>query len=199
MIRSSAASNDFSLNQRIEPPGCGATLGYEGFICRKCLYFTFEQVLDTPTRTSVRFKHTCKQPAVECKVGEDVNRMLIARLEVLIHCLTDIVASTSQYREKAKIVAVETPSFEVKNGSEIHEVGINLITEPMLKIPAWIYEVVQTGRTIIDKTGIQEFLELFGSTFGFFRLLIIGVPKFYFVYISNGLELQDIRFLKKTI
>jgi hypothetical protein len=64
-------------------------------------------------------------------------------------------------------------------------------------IPTWAYEVVQTGKRFIDKTAIQEYLEIFRSTFGFFRILIYGKPKIYFVYITNGLEPKNIKYIAK--
>jgi hypothetical protein len=49
---------------------------------------------------------------------------------------------------------------------------------------------------MINRIDLQEFLVIFEATLGFFRLTIDGVKR-YFVYIAKGLELRDIKYLKK--
>jgi hypothetical protein len=93
--------NDYGSNQRIEPPGSGTTLGYESYVCEKCLRIALEHVLDSAARRSIRFNHICKGPVGQGSSG-DLSEEVIRRKELLIECLRAIVFSTSQYQEKAR-------------------------------------------------------------------------------------------------
>lgn len=114
------------------------------------------------------------------------------RKEFLINCLVAIVTSTSQYQEKAKLIAVEVPGFRWG----LDEGYIDL--DPLKRdVPSWANHVAQMGETMVDKAGLQEYLEIFGSTFAYFRLTVYEKPKFYFVYISNGLEPHHLKYIRR--
>jgi hypothetical protein len=61
------------------------------------------------------------------------------------------------------------------------------------------YGAVKEGKTVINRTDLAEFLNIFEATLGFFRLTIDGVKHYFFVYIAKGLEPRDIKYLKKFL
>jgi hypothetical protein len=189
--------NSFNPNQRVEsptitPPGSGTTLGYEAFVCERCLHIALRKVMDSAPRRSERLNHVCnKEIARGSRTKEDFSKELMTRKQFLIDCLAAIVITTSQFQEKFKIIAVEVPGF----GFGLNEELIDL--DPVKRdIPSWVYDVAKMGETILDKVGLQEYIEMFGSTFAFFCLTIYEKPKFYFVYISNGLQAQHLKYIK---
>jgi hypothetical protein len=185
-------SNSFSPNQGVEPPGSGTTLGYEAFVCDRCLRVALQEVLDSAPRRSIKFNHMCnEQVARGPHMKDNFTKDLMIRKQFLINCLVAIVTTTSQYQEKAKLIAVPVPGF----GWGLDEEFIDL--DPVKRdIPSWAYNVAQTGEALVDKAGLQEYLEIFGSTFAFFRLTT-EKPKFYFVYISNGLEPKHLKYIRR--
>jgi hypothetical protein len=66
-------------------------------------------------------------------------------------------------------------------------------------IPDWAYGAVKDGKTIINRTQLAQFLDIFEATLGFLRLTIYGVKHYFFVYIAKGLEPRDIKYLKKFL
>jgi hypothetical protein len=60
----------------------------------------------------------------------------------------------------------------------------------------WAYRAAKDGKIMISITNLQEFLNVFEATLGFFGLTINKVKRYFFVYIANGLEPQNIKYLK---
>ena len=187
--------NSFSPKQQVEPPGSGSTLGYEAFVCERCLRVALQEVQDNIPRRSIKLNHLCyEQIAIESRLKNDFSKEIMTRKQFLIDCLAAIVISTSHYHEKAKLIAVEVPG----SGLGLDEEFIDL--DPLKRdVPSWAYHVAQIGETIVDKVELQKYLEMFGSTFAFFPLTIYEKPKFYFVYISNGLKPQHLRYITRLL
>jgi hypothetical protein len=93
---------------------------------------------------------------------------------------------------------LDSPSSVFDNRSDSYEEYVDLNTLPS-GIPDWAYDAVRDGKTIINKTQLKQFLDIFEATLGFLRLTIDGVKHYFFVYIAKGLEPRDIKYLKEFL
>ena len=94
--------------------------------------------------------------------------------------------------------AVEIPPSVFNNRSGSYEEYVDLDTLPS-GTPDWAYGVVKEGKTVINRTDLADFLNIFEATLGFFRLTMYGVKHYFFVYIAKGLDPRDIKYLKKFL
>jgi hypothetical protein len=98
-------------------------------------------------------------------------------------------------QELVDLTAVEIPASEFDNRSDSYEEYVDLDTSGT---PAW-GAAVKEGKTVFNRAGLAEFLNIFEATLGFLRLTIYGVKRYFFVYIAKGLEPRDIKYLKKFL
>jgi len=84
------------------------------------------------------------------------------------------------------------------NWSDSYEEYVDLDTLPS-GMPGWAYGAVKEGKTVINRTQLAQFLNIFEATLGFLRLTIDGVKHYFFVYIAKGLEPRDIKYQKKFL
>ena len=175
------------------------TLGYKGYMCEKCLSWQIQQIFDDEKITSLKSRHACdRQRLYDAQFVTDIPRTIHRRREELIFYLTIIVNDIAKQQELVDLRAVEIPSSVFDNRSDSYEEYVDLDSLSS-RTPDWAYRAVKEGKTVINKTDLAKFLDIFEGTFGFCRRTINGVKLYFFVYITKGLESWDIKYLKKLL
>jgi hypothetical protein len=105
----------------------------------------------------------------------------------LISLITYIFNNPTTQQELLDLTAVEIPSSVFDNRSDSYEEYVDLDTLPF-GTPYWAYSALKEGKTVVNRTDLAEFLDIFEATLGFIRLTIGGVKHYFFVYIAKGLE-----------
>jgi hypothetical protein len=175
-------------------------LGYKGHVCKKCLSWWIEEIRDDEKRILSKSNHTCDpQKLHEAQSVTDTTETIYKRRQELISYLPIFcVINIYNQQELLNLAAVEIPPSVFDNRSDSYEEYVDLDTLPS-GTPDWAYGAVKEGKTIINRTDLAEFLNIFEATLGFFRLTMYGVKHYFFVYIAKGLEPSDIKYLKKFL
>ncbi len=172
-------------------------LGYKGHVCKKCLSWLIEEIRDDEKRILSKSNHTCDpQKLHEAQSVTDITGTIYKRRQELISYLPIFCVINQQ--ELLNLSAVEIRPSVFDNRSDSYEDYIDLDTLPS-GTPDWAYGAVKKGKTVINRTDLAEFLNIFEATLGFFRLTMYGVKHYFFVYIAKRLEPSDIKYLKKFL
>ncbi|MGA9154850.1 MAG: hypothetical protein WBZ36_30055 [Candidatus Nitrosopolaris sp.] len=170
-------------------------LGWKGYVCKKCFSFEFRSISDDVKRISVKSNHTCyPQTLREALFVTDIPGTINKRRQELIYCLTYMVNSIAK-QGLVDLTAVEVPAniFDTRLNSYEEYIDLNSLQSVTLD---WAYRVAKEGKIMINTTDLQGFLGIFEATLGFFSLTINKVKRYFFVYITNGLAPQNIKYLK---
>ena len=175
-------------------------LGYKGHVCNKCLSWCIEEIRDDEKRILSKSNHTCDpQRLHEAQSVTDTLRTIYKQRQELISYLPFFcVNNIFDQQELLNLAAVEIPPSVFDNRSDSYEEYVDLDILPS-GTPDWAHGAVKEGKTVINRTDLAEFLNLFEATLGFFRLTIYGVKHYFFVYIAKGLDPRDIEYLKKFL
>jgi hypothetical protein len=178
----------------------GIILGYKGHVCEKCLSWRIEEIRDDEKRILSESNHTCDpQRLHEAQSVTDTPGTIYKRRQELISYLALFcVNNIFDQQELLNLAAVEIPPSVFDNRSDSYEEYVDLDILPS-GTPDWAHGAVKEGKTVINRTDLAEFLNLFEATLGFFRLAIYGVKHYFFVYIAKGLDPRDIKYLKKFL
>ena len=84
-------------------------------------------------------------------------------------------------------VEIASAVFDKRSGTYEEYVDLDTLRSGT---PDWAYRV---GKTVINRTDLAEFLDIFEATLGFLRLTTDGVKR-YFVYLANVLDPGDIKY-----
>jgi hypothetical protein len=172
------------------------TLGFKGYVCNKCFHFWCKQIFDDEEGISLKSNHTCDpQKLHEAHRYTDIAETMHKKRQQLISLIT---CAFNKQQELLDLTAVEIPSSVFNNRSDSYEEYVDLDTLPF-GTPYWAYDALKEGKTVINRTDLAEFLDIFEATLGFLRLTIGGVKHYFFVYIAKGLEPRDIKYLKKFL
>ena len=174
----------------------GIILGYKGRVCKKCLIWHFSEIPNEETRILSRSYHTCSpQRLREARSIIDIPGTIHKQRQELISWLTFLVNSIANQQGLVDLIAVEVPAhiFDVRLNN--HEEYIDLDSLQSVSLD-WAYRAAKDGKIMISTTNLLEFLNVFEATLGFFGLTINKVKRYFFVYIANGLEPQNIKYLK---
>jgi len=175
----------------------GTPLGFKGYVCKKCISFEIVPIFDDVKRTSVKSRHACNpQKLYEAQFVTDIPGTIHKRRQELISCLTLIVNYIAEQQELVDLTAVEIPASVFDSRLYSYEEYVDLDSLQSVTLD-WAYAAAKEGKTMINKIDLTEFLDIFEATLGFFRLTIDGVKRYFFVYITKGLEPRDIKYLKK--
>ncbi len=170
-------------------------LGYKGHVCRKCLSWHIEVIHDDEERVLSKSNYICDPRKLHETqfVTDTTGTIYKQRQELISHLTLCCTNDIFNQQELLNLAAVEIPPR-----ADSYEESIDLDTLSS-GIPAWAYRAIKEGKTIINRTDLAEFLNIFESTLGFLRLTIDGVEHYFFVYIAKGLEPRDIKYLKKFL
>jgi len=172
----------------------GTTLGFKAYGCDKCLDFGIEQIFDHAKKTSLKLHHVCdRQRLYKAQFVTDIATTAKQRRQELILYLTIIVDGMFQ-QEPIDLAAVEIPDHVFEK--PISEEYVDLDSLSSGTAIDWAYNVALEHKTKIDKITLAQFLEFFNATLGFFCLQIDGTKRYFFTYITKGLEPRDIEYLK---
>jgi hypothetical protein len=175
------------------------TLGFKGYVCDKCFYFWCNQIFDDEKRIFLKSYHTCDpQKLHEADRYTDISGTMHKKRQELISFITVVFNNMITQQELVDLTAVEIPSSEFDNRSDSYEEYVDLDTLPS-GTPDWAYGAIKDGKTVINRTELAQFLDIFEATLGFLRLTIDGVEHYFFVYIAKGLEPRNIKYLKKFL
>jgi hypothetical protein len=176
-------------------------LGYKGHVCKKCLSWRIEEIRDDEKRILSKSNHTCDpQKLHEAQSVTDATGTIYKRRrqELISYLPIFCVINIYNQQELLNLAAVEIPPSVFDNWSDSYEEYVDLDTSPS-GTPDWAYGAVKKGKTVINRTDLGEFLNIFEATLGFFRLTMYGVKHYFFVYIVKGLEPSDIKYIKKFL
>jgi hypothetical protein len=174
----------------------GTILGLKGYVCKKCLSFEFKCIFDDVKRISLKSNHTCNlQKLHEVQFVMDVSGTLDKLRQEMISYLTYTVNEIAKKQELVDLTAVEIPASLFDSRSDRYEEYIDLDSLQSVKLD-WTYRVAEEGKITSNTIDLREFLDIFEGTLGFLRLTIHGIKRYFFVYIANGLDHRDIKFLK---
>jgi hypothetical protein len=168
-------------------------LGYKGHVCNKCLSWEIGEIHDDE-KELLRSNHTCDpQKLQEMQSVTDIPGTINKqRLELIFYLTLACTNDMYNQQELVDLTAVEIPPRVFDKQSDSYEEYVDLDSLPP-GIPDWVHRAVKEGRTFVNRTGLAEFLSIFGATLGFFRLTIYGVKQYFFVYIAKGLEPRGIK------
>lgn len=176
-----------------------ASLGWKGYVCKKCLSFEFRSVSDDVKRISLKSNHICDPQRVkQAQFVTDIRSTINKQRQELIfylYYLTYTVNPIANQHELVDLTAVEVPAsiFDARLNSYEEYIDLNSLQSVTL---GWAYRAAKEGKTMINTTDLQEFLCIFEATLGFFSLTINKVKRYFFVYIANGLAPQNIKYLR---
>jgi hypothetical protein len=175
-------------------------LGYKGHVCKKCHSWEIEVIPDDEKRILSKPNHTCDPNRLHeaQSVTDTAGTIYKRRQELIAYLPLFCVNNIFDQQEILNLAAVEIPPSAFDNRSDSYEEYVDLDTLPS-GTPDWAYGAVKDGKTVISRTDLAEFLNVFEATLGFFRLTIYGVKHYFFVYIPRGLDPKDIKYLKKFL
>jgi hypothetical protein len=170
-------------------------LGYKGHVCEKCLSWHIEVIHDDEERILSKSSHICDPRKLHGTqfVTDTTGTIYTQRQELIFYLTISCTNNIFNQQELLNLAAVEIPPR-----SDSYEVCIDLDTLSS-GIPDWAYGAIKEGKTVINRTDLAEFLDIFEATLGFFWSTIDGVKRYFFVYIAKGLEPRDIKYLKKFL
>jgi hypothetical protein len=188
---------NFALPMNIDFSNWDTILGFKGYVCEKCLSYEIKFIFDDTKRISLKSNHTCNQQRLyEAQHVKDTPGTIHQRRrQEMIFYLTYFVNDMTKQQELVNLTAVEVTAsvFDIQLNN--YEEYIDLDSLEFVTLD-WAYRAAKEGKTMINKIDLQELLDIFEGTLGFFRLKIDGVKRYFFVYIANGLESWDIKRLK---
>jgi hypothetical protein len=160
-------------------------------------YYCCIQIYDDDDRIFRKPTHTCDpQELNKARQSVDIPGTMHKKRQESIS-LTRLVSDSVFTRQQlVDLTSVEIPLSVFDNWSDTYEEYVDLDTLRS-GTPDWAYRVVKQGKTVINRTDLAGFLDIFEATLGFLRLTIDGVKRYFFVYLANGLEPRDINYLKK--
>ncbi|MFZ0512244.1 MAG: hypothetical protein WAM14_11610 [Candidatus Nitrosopolaris sp.] len=161
--------------------------------------FELKCIFDDVKSISLKYNHTCNpQRLYEALFVTDIPGTIHKRRQELIFWLTFVVNEIAKQQELVDLTAVEIPAsvFDIRLDSYEEYVDLDSLQCVTLD---WAYRAAKEGKTMINRIDLREFPDIFEATLGFFRLTIYGVKRYFFVYIAEGLEPADIKYLKKFL
>jgi len=177
----------------------GTVLGYNGYICKKCLSYEIKYIFDDTERISLKPNHTCNQQRLyEAQLVNDIPGTIRKRRQELIFYLTLMVNDMTKQQDLVNLTAVELTAsvFDIRLNNYEEYIDLDSLESVTLD---WAYRAAKERKTMINRIDLQEFLGIFEATMGFFRLTIDGVKRYFFVYITKGLEPWDVKYLKRFL